>query len=377
MRLFRWKLAILLTCAGLEARAQEIVPVSGCRLQSPYCPCPAPYLPETAPIPQTRSDAPTSQTPATNAFNEALASAGEGGTQPAAGYAPGFFGDFLGSFGTQFINVNGVAPRFGFVPLVNHAGGIKVTDNESPRPMDRLFYNYNFFNFVNRSSNTDMAPMELHRHIFGFEKTFLDGFASVGLRLPIVQLFGPPEVATSDFADMTIVTKMAIWDNRATGNLVSAGLLISVPTGPPQTLVSPASGNRFALDDTILQPFVGGIYNASDRLYFHGFSAIAIPTDSKDATVMWNDAGIGYWMYRNLDDRLVQGLVPTVEFHVNTPLNHRGKSSLPLGVSDTVDLTAGGYVVFARATLGGAVGMPMTGPKPFGVEAVGQYTMRF
>ena len=92
---------------------------------------------------------------------------------------------------------------------------------------------------------------------------------------------------------------------------------------------------------------------------------------------MWNDAGIGYWMYRNLDDRLVQGLVPTVEFHVNTPLNHRGKSSLPLGVSDTVDLTAGGYVVFARATLGGAVGMPMTGPKPFGVEAVGQYTMRF
>jgi hypothetical protein len=192
-----------------------------------------------------------------------------------------------------------------------------------------------------------------------------------------VKLIGPPEVAASEFADMTIVTKMAIWDNRATGNLLSAGLLITVPTGPAQLLDTPGSGNRFVLSDTILQPFLGGIYTASNRLYLHGFSAVAIPTNTRDAVVMWNDLGVGYWLYRNSDDRRIKGFIPTVEMHVNTPLNHRGKNSFPIGVSDAVDLTTGGYLLLSRATFGIAVGAPVTGPRPFGVEVVGNCSIRF
>ncbi len=377
MRVFRWNLAILVSSLGVAATAQEFVPTSGWRgRQRANCPCPPPGLPQSAPVSESGIE-PPSEPPSSNAFNDALASAGEGGTQPAAGYMPGFFGDFLGAFGVKLVNLGGVAPRFAFAPLVNHAGAIKVTDNESPRPVDRVYYSYNFFNLVNRSLNPDIVPMELYRHVVGLEKTFLNGFASVGLRLPIVELFGPRDVTSRDFADMTIVTKMAIWNDRVTGNVFSTGLLITVPTGPAQTLISPGSGNRMILDDTILQPFIGGILNATDRLYVHGFSAIAVPTDSKDATVMWNDIGLGYWFLRRPDSRLIQGLAPTVELHVNTPLNHRGTSSPPIGVFDSVDLIAGGYLIFARSALGGAVGMPLTGPKPFGVEVVAQYTMRF
>jgi hypothetical protein len=375
MRLGQWKLPILLVCVRLTAHAQEVEPATGWRRSPPKCPAPPPRLPDSIPMPETEPNDP-SPLSGPNAFNEALASAGEGGTQPVTSYAPGFFGDFLGAFGTKVVNTGGQT-RFALAPLVNHAGGIKVTDNESPRPVDRVYYSYDFFSFVNFSSNTNLAPMELHRHIFGFEKTFFDGFVSIGLRLPLVELFGPPPLAARDFADMTVVTKMAIWNDRATGNLVSAGLLISLPTGPAQVLVHPGSGNQMVLRDTILQPFVGYIWSATDDLYIHGFCAVAVPTDSKDATLMWNDLGAGYWLYRNDGDVWIRAAIPTIELHVNTPLNHRGKQSLPIGVSDVVDLTMGGYLVLRRGTLGGALGVPLTGPKPFGVEALGQYTLRF
>jgi hypothetical protein len=369
MRLGRWKLPILLVCVRLSAHAQEVEPASCWRSRrTPDCPSPLPSLPGTD------ASAP-SQAPATNAFNEALASAGEGGTQPATSFAPGFFGDFPGSFGTKPINAG--VRGFAFAPLVNHSGGIKVTDNESPRPVDRVYYNYNFFSYVNFSSNASLPPMALHRHIFGFEKTWFDGFASVGLRLPLVELLGPPPLATRDFADMSIVTKMAIWNDRETGDVISCGLLITMPTGPAQELVNPGSNNRLVLSDTILQPYFGWIWNRSERLYVHGFSAVAVPTNSKDVSVLWNDVGMGFWLYRNDGDQLIQAVVPTFELHVNTPLNHRGKSSLPIGMSDVIDLTAGVYAVLPRGTLGGAIGVPLTGPKPFGVEAVAQYTMRF
>ncbi len=313
--------------------------------------------------------------PESNAFNNALASAGEGGTQPAASYNPAFFGDLLGGFGLKFVAFDD-SSRFEYAPINSHSSGYKITDGESPRPMDRIYYNYNEFSYVNFSSNG--TPINVQRQVIGLEKTLFDGFMSVGMRIPFVLTDGDPGIATRQFADMTFIVKWGLWNDQKTGNVLSAGLAVTVPTGPQDVLSLPdLFATPYPLDDSILQPFIGYIYNFSPRLYTQGFLAVAVPTDSKDVTILFNDMSFGYWLYRNPSDEFIRGFVPTVEVHVNTPLNHQGKDSLPIGFSELVDMTCGAYLIFPRSTLGGAIGFPMTGPKPYGIEAVAQFTLRF
>ena len=53
-----------------------------------------------------------------------------------------------------------------------------------------------------------------------------------------------------------------------------------------------------------------------------GFSAIAVPIHSQDLLLAFNDIGVGYFVYRDRELRLVTAVAPTFEVHVNTPLNH-------------------------------------------------------
>src|SRR5262249_52290967 len=113
--------------------------------------------------------------------------------------------------------------------------------------------------------------------------------------------------------------------------------------------------------------------------YLQGFTSLAVPTDARDVTLLFNDIVVGYWLYRNNSpETWLSGVIPDLELHVNTPLNHRDiASSGPLGFPDTVDITAGSYFVFRRAVLGLAVGVPLTGPKPFDVEGIANLNIRF
>jgi hypothetical protein len=48
-----------------------------------------------------------------------------------------------------------------------------------------------------------------------------------------------------------------------------------------------------------------------------------------------------------------------------------------MGFFDVVDLTWGVQFVLPRSTLGAAIGTPITSPRPFGVEAVARYELKF
>ena len=78
-----------------------------------------------------------------------------GAPRPVA--APNMLGDFSGGF------LSGAA--------------FKIADNESPRPEDRLFATYNYFNDV----LAHPSKADLHQEVVGFEKVLLNGCASVGL----------------------------------------------------------------------------------------------------------------------------------------------------------------------------------------------------
>jgi hypothetical protein len=249
----------------------------------------------------------------------------------------------------------------------------KVGENESPRPTDRVFQTYNYYSDVAASGLAFGAPgSQVHREMTGGEKTFLDGNASVGIRIPVFWTFGSTSVVDSQLGDISLVFKYAFVNNRTTGNVLSAGMLVSLPTGP--SLIVPGQSS---VNSTVLQPWFGGIWHWGN-LYAINFTSLAVPTDARDLTLFFESFALGYLVYRNNDpNRFLRGIVPDAEFHANIPLNHASLTSIPIGLPDTVDFTGGCYFLLRRAILGMAAGTPLTGPRPYGFEAIASLNYYF
>lgn len=358
----------------------------------PWCPpesavAPPSPTPSTPSQPTPAPSEPSLTQPPESSFSAALASAGEAGTQPAASYSPGFFGDLLPSviLTPVFIPETGV---FGLMasPNASQAGGIKIVEGDSPRPTNRLYYNYNFFGNVDVNSPVNISTvfprMQVHRHIIGFEKTLLDGDASVGLRLPFFSMGGGSVAYETGFVgDLNVITKYAIINNRETGNVWSAGLILGTPTGGSPNPIANQANQRPEQPryrGVQIVPYTGYILNfCCQRLYFQGFHSVAVPTENEDPTFISNGFGLGYWLVREPNADFIQGFVPTVEVHVNTPLNNFSANRIgDTLMRNSVNLTSGAYIVLPRSIIGGAVGVPLSWG-PHRIEALASWTLRF
>jgi hypothetical protein len=285
---------------------------------------------------------------------------------PAGSETPTIAPQMIGDLGGRFVMTSGSLLKIPFAS----SGALKIADNESPRPLDRLFLTYSYFNDVFTGSNQIKA--QLHQEVFGFEKTILDGYASFGLRAPVFQIQGDGPLGRSDFGDLSIVLKYAWLNNTKTGDVLSTGLVITAPTGPAFTLPDGSS-----LHPVILQPYLGGILNVN-RFYVHGFTSLAAPTDSRDAVLLFNDLGIGYRLYQGPDTAILRYLIPTLETHINSPLSHRGSQNVGVGALDEVVLTYGVHVgLFRNAQFTLGVATPVTGPLPYDLEAFAHFNWRF
>ncbi|MBI1830462.1 MAG: hypothetical protein HYR84_03315 [Planctomycetes bacterium] len=298
------------------------------------------------------------------------------GSQFPTGFNPQMMGDFSGGFVRQTITIVSVQTittttidselgpvtttrtvpttqtRTVLIPIFAGAG-VKIAENESPMPIDRVFFTYNFYGNL-RGANQATAPSQttttdvngpttttvttnipgtppitsnLHREIFGFEKTFLGGFASIELRLPLVQQLADVEgFSARGVGDLTILGKYAFLLNRDVGDVLSAGLAVTVPTGRSILTID---GNVHA---TLVQPWFGYIWNF-DRFYIQAFHSVVIPTDSRDVALLFNDVGVNFWLYRGGPNRLARFVVATAEFHLalrSIIATRAGRSSSPI-----------------------------------------------
>jgi hypothetical protein len=254
--------------------------------------------------------------------------------------------------------------------------GYKMADNQSPRPQDRVFFAFNYFDNVLQTPTSGLRNVQVYREFFGIEKTFFDGRASVGLRMPLNTISAEGNMrgvaggTSTAVGDLTVFLKGILCENRATGSLLSAGLAVTTPNSP-----SGFAGADFAqsIRTTSLQPFIGYIANFGNG-FIQGFSGTNVPTDSRVVTMYYNDIGAGYFLYRAQDPgACIAAVVPTFEVHVNTPLNHRASHGVGAasGTPDVVDLTFGTSVVLGRrVVLSAGVVEPVTGPRPYQLEAV-------
>jgi hypothetical protein len=344
-------------------------------------------LPECPTTPVPPQVAPPTTTPEGVPPMGTIAQAPEAGTQAAASYDPGMFGDLIGISGGRVIFLpRGVTPPAGVrvagitgnkikvIAPLPYRSAFKIAEDESPRPTDRVYVTYNYYNNVDRLlQGIPGTNANLNREVIGFEKTFLSGDASFGMRLPFLQMEGSQDFGDSHVDDLSMILKYAFINNRETGNVFSGGLVLTAPTGEGLHI-----DGQSTIHSTVFQPFLGFIYHVDRKLYLQGFSSVAAPTDSRDVTIWFNSLAAGYHLYRTDEpDARLRGVVPVVEFHVNTPLTHRGLQQIPLGFDDSVDFTAGVYGQFRRATLGIAVCTPLTGPKPYDIEAMASLNIHF
>jgi hypothetical protein len=341
---------------------------------------------------------------------EPTAQGPRGGGQPAQGYNNGFNGDFSGIFYSQVVTTTTTVPQVvGFTqrvvgttqtvtvdpttgarvvtntpiivsdpvvvpgtvthtqviraPVAGRYQGVMITDNDNPRPVDRVYFGYNFLSDLGASLNGG-AGTDLQRQHVGFEKTFLDGDASFGMRLPFVEQYGQG-ISSRDVGDLTLVFKYAVYNDRQTGDLVSGGLLLTTPTGGGGVILADGSGTPHSW---LFQPW-GGFVKTLDRLYVMGVSNLIAPSDGRDPLLWGNSLAAGYWLYRSDSDRLLTGVIPTIEFHSRTPLNHRNPDDLVF-VQDQMNITAGVHFRSPRAILSPAVCVPVMGPRPWSIEAM-------
>ena len=273
-----------------------------------------------------------------------------------------------------------IASQLTRIPLINR-GTFKITENDTPRPTTRAYVTYNFYDqLLNTVGSPDAPRLTLHQETFGAEYAFADRQFSVGLRLPYNQFVSTPGFFNeTSLGDLTIITKAVLLENRRTGDLLSAGLLITAPTGEVP-LANTLTGR--SIHPTLLQPYLGFIKTGlGGDAFVQGFSAVVVPTSSSDTTLMTNSLAVGYFAYKN-PDGVISSVTPVGEVHVNTPLNHRGANltgfTAGSAYPDTVTLLGGTYFGVGRqSTVGFAAGAPVTGPRPFSLQTTVTVNYRF
>ena len=274
--------------------------------------------------------------------------------------------------GNPTLGARGVAPP-------TFVRGFKIADNQSPLPVNRVYYDFNYFDNVwqkvNQTEQNGIDRVRIYRQLIGGEKTFWDGYASIGVRLPINTITAdsstgqstPTKTAINNFS---VYTKFLFYSNQETKTFASWGVAGTIPTGPQSFGGANYVRNYNNFD---IQPYLG-FQKSWDKFYFLAFEAVNVPLNSHDVTTLYNDYSLGYFIFRSQDkSSFIQAIAPTLELHVNVPLNHRNIYNFndKAGSADVVDFTYGLNVFFReRAQLGLGVVTPVSGPRPFSLEAL-------
>jgi hypothetical protein len=269
-----------------------------------------------------------------------------------------------------------------YIPSVRY---FKISDNGSPQPESASTFSFNYFynlyNDVNTRAGGGIQSARIHREIFGLEWADSDGSCSFGLRLPLTTYNAANSIngldgTGTDLGDLTAYWKYRLWLDSASGSLLSAGLAVTPTTAPGSFANTP---NLKVFHNTCLQPFCGWIWRR-DRFYLQGFTAVDGPTDLNDVVMLENSVAMGYFLYQNGSGSELTAVVPTIELHASTPLNHHGVTALvdPAGNPDQLNITGGVNFEFGDASsMGVAFVRPLVGPKLFDFQVLFQVRYRY
>ncbi len=342
----------------------------------------APHIPgsEQSPASPGTSNPSPSEAPSNNTNNDLASNTGSFGTSSASnsGFS-GMIGDLTSGFSTS---------AFGNVAIAGGDLRAKIADNTSPRPTDRAFFNYNYFN--RPLTAADGLKKDLNRFQFGMERTFLDEEASLEFRIPFesglaaTQFFGGPTPDSRDvgvtFGNVSLTPKFVLYD--CCDLLISTGLEIQLPTAANSVTRNTVGLPLLTLENQSvnLEPFVGALWTPSPQFFsiaylqfdfdagrIHAIDNVGGGTfDIQQQTLMYFDINFGYWFYEDPCADCVRGIAAVLELHNTTAIS---KADQPVGSpfagggsipNNILDLTAGlDFKIGTNSILTVAGGVPL------------------
>jgi hypothetical protein len=401
-----WTLALVILAVNSATLSAAECPANDCPVQfggppaTPDCiyyppPCDGQYPLGAMPVPgveglpgewpqgQTPPDlgapstSPEGTSPAPTAPGSGSADAGlPGGLGAvAASESPGvhMIGDFFGS--GYFL---GGTDGFATVPGAGGDRRFKATDNLSPLPQDRVFFNYHHFH--NAVSDIDAVNRSVDRFTFGYEKTCLDQTVSFEVRVPFAsgldsaQSFGSEDTVATEFGNIALTVKALLWQHNSLS--FASGLATVLPVAEDASVEGDGTFTLLENNAVHLQPYVGVSYaNPCRRLFSTaylavdfdangnalstgsaspGFAPILTPLgDVRDQTLLFVDWQLGYWLYQDYGHiGYLNGIAPVIELHYSQALEDPvdlGVYTNPFGRADLLNLTAGLVFDFRRA----------------------------
>ncbi len=223
---------------------------------------------------------------------------------------PEIFGDFrspgysllFDNFSPGYSYGNNEGDRGVDTPTAVSFGGMRVSENNVALPQDRIWFSYHH---MHNAFQLPASNVSLDRFVLGFEKTFLDGAASLEFRLPMAGALDPSDSTTAyaggSFGNLDVIFKRVLIANDR--RVVAAGVRVEKPTGSRWSATSLTSGPAsFTLDPSAVHitPYLGCLRQLDDIWFVNSFFQLDMATNG---------------------DRLIASLNngPTQEFKVNPP----------------------------------------------------------
>ena len=315
---------------------------------------------------------------------------------------PAMIGDFFGgtfnTFGGHFNSGMG-SPEPG--NTISVAGGdrrFKVSENVSPKPQDRVFFNYNHFHNALRDVNGE--NQNLDRFTLGFEKTFFGGSTSFEWRLPFAgglnsaQTVGALDTQNTELGNIAFAFKTVLKSGRDW--VLTGGTTLTLPTGDDFELFNPNLDLVVRNDAVHLAPFLGFLRNPGGKWFFQSFIQADIDLNGNDVlstngfegvlqdqNLLFVDASLGKWLFRNNDPfARVSGVAFITELHYTTTLNDTDQvAGLQNGLNrlDVLNATGALNVSLGRTSLrvGAAAPLRQDEERLFDAEVIFQMNRFF
>jgi len=306
---------------------------------------------------------------------------------------PNMFGDL--GLATAMVDVKrGADGQVGFngevdLPTAGGSRRVKIAENDSPIPVDRVFFNYNHFHNVFQLSEQITQPpglpptvrqVPIDRYTVGVEKTMAEGEYSVELRLPFNGTFDEQlqtvGVDGGNIGNLAIVFKSLLYSDEELA--IGAGLGIDTPTGSDTVGRIGQANLRFNNQSLHLLPYIGFLlapgdptWGWNDGLFLSGYAQIDISTDGNSVNLLppggtattslgkfneqnlgFLDLGLGYWLYRNPYAERLTGLAVVSELHYTTALQNSDQLTLNLAGADITVASRGNRFDVLNGTIG-------------------------
>ncbi len=257
------------------------------------------------------------------------------------------------------------------LPFAATAGAIKLADNESPLPRDRIIFDYSFFD------NTTLAPggVNVNRFIAGFEKTLFSDNYSVEFKIPFATTFDSNITIDGNaqygpFGNTALTNQHAVELGnaevlfkgvlcRSETMVTTGGLGVGLPTASDITVTRSDGTNLYTIENTAphIMPFIGNVWTPTSRFFLQQMVQLDVEVTGNEVVInedpnkqlsssgTFKDAGrlndpvfafydisAGYWLFHcpECSNRCITGLAGMLELHFNQSLGGFNGVSAPM-----------------------------------------------